>query len=66
MPQRRRFKQLQCLKDRLTVYIRVMQERADIAQPGPERGEVLKKVRSAQAALEIDGWTNSRDLQPPK
>ena len=66
MPQRRRFKQLQSLKDRLTVYIRVMQERADIAQPGPEREDMLKKVRSAQAALEIDGWTNSHDLQPPK
>jgi hypothetical protein len=66
MSHRRRFKQTTPLKERLSAFITAMQERAEIAPPGPERDEMLKKVQAAQTAVEIDGWTNSHDLQPPR
>ncbi|EAQ33539.1 hypothetical protein NB311A_10006 [Nitrobacter sp. Nb-311A] len=66
MSHRRRFKQSISLKDRLSAFITAMQASADITPPGPERDEMLKKVQAAQTAVEIDGWTNSHDLQPPK
>jgi hypothetical protein len=66
MPQRQRFKQSVSLKDRLTVFIRTMREQADSEADGPKRDEMLKKVQAAQTAVEIDGWTNSHDLQPPR
>lgn len=66
MPQRHRFRQSVSLKGRLTVFIRTMQEQADAEPDGPKRDELLEKARKAETAVEMDGWTNSRELQPPK
>jgi hypothetical protein len=33
---------------------------------GPERNELLKKIRRAEAAANIEAWANSPGLQPPK
>ena len=64
--QHRRFKQPIPLRDRLSAFITAMRARADMTPAGPERDEMLKKVQVAQTAVQIDGWTNSHDLQPPK
>jgi hypothetical protein len=66
MPQRRRFQQSVSLKDRLTIFIHTMREQADFEPPGAKRDELLEKARKAETAVEIDGWANSRELQPPK
>ena len=66
MPQRRRFRQSVSLRDRLTVFIRTMREQADSEIDGTKRDELLEKARKAETAVEMDGWANSRELQPPK
>jgi hypothetical protein len=66
MEQRRRFKQTIPFKDRLTAFINAITARVEIIPPGPERDEMLKKVQAAQTAMEIDGWANSSELQPPR
>jgi hypothetical protein len=43
-----------------------MQEQADAEPDGPKRDELLEKARKAETAVEMDGWANSRELQPPK
>jgi hypothetical protein len=35
-------------------------------RPGPERDELLKKLRQAETAMHMEDWANSRGLQPPK
>lgn len=66
MGKRRRFKQTTSLKDRLSDFMTGMRERADIAPPGPERDELLKNVKKAEVAMEIERWASSPELQPPK
>jgi hypothetical protein len=66
MLERRRFKQSIPLKERLSAFIRALRERAELVPPGPERDELVKKARKAETAVEIDGWANSTELQPPK
>jgi hypothetical protein len=66
MSRRSRFKQSIPLKDRLSAFIQAMRERAALIPPGPERDEMLKKAKRAEAAQEIEGWANSSELQPPK
>jgi hypothetical protein len=43
-----------------------MREQADSEIDGTKRDELLKKARKAETAVEMDGWANSRELQPPK
>jgi hypothetical protein len=59
-------KQPTSFKDRLITLSDKLRRQADDTAPGPERDEMLKKVQAAQTAIEIDGWTNSHDLKPPK
>ena len=66
MKNRRRLTQSIPLKDRLSAFVRAMRERAELVPPGPERDELLKKAQKAEAAVEMDGWTNSSGLQSPK
>jgi hypothetical protein len=42
-----------------------MRERADWVEPGPERDEILKKVKKAETAIEMDRVVNSSTLPPP-
>jgi hypothetical protein len=35
-------------------------------QPGPERDELLRKLRQAETAMHLEDWANSPGLQPPK
>ena len=61
MQMRRRFKQ-----DRLSKFIADARAKADCMPDGPARDELLKKIRQAETAANIEGWANSPGLQPPK
>lgn len=62
---RRRFKQITSLQDRITDWAESVRERAN-RRPGPQRDELLKKVRQAETAMHVEEWANSSGLQPPK
>jgi hypothetical protein len=66
MQTRRRFKQTDSLLDRLSGFIAGLRQEAAGMQEGPEREKLLKKIRQAETASEIEGWANSPELQPPK
>ena len=65
MPQRRRLRQTTSLQDRLETWSRQVRERAESLPPGPERDELLRKLKQAHTAADIDGWAKSPGLQPP-
>jgi hypothetical protein len=64
--QRRRIKQTTSLKDRLASFAKTALDKARHLPSGPERDELLKKVRRADTASHVDEWANSHGLQPPK
>jgi hypothetical protein len=66
MFERQRFKQSASLKDRLAAFAQEAEQCAEALPAGPERDEMLKKAKRAQAATEIDAWANLPELQPPK
>jgi hypothetical protein len=49
-----RFIQSIPLQDRLLAFIHAMRERAELVPPGPERDELLKKVKKAENAVEME------------
>ncbi|EAQ36356.1 hypothetical protein NB311A_20501 [Nitrobacter sp. Nb-311A] len=65
MVQRRRFKQSLPLGDRLSAFIHAMQERAELVGPGPQRDEILKKLKKAETAVEMDRAIKSGEPKPP-
>ncbi len=64
--QRRRFKQETPLQTRLAKFAEQMREKAASLVPGPERDDVLRRARQADAASHAEDWANSPGLQPPK
>ena len=64
--QRRRFKQIVSLKDRLASFAEELKAKASQLRPGPERNALLKRARRADTTSHIDEWANSPGLQPPK
>jgi hypothetical protein len=66
MQNRRRFKHQITLQDRILMWAKEIREQAAGLPPGPERDELLKKVRQAETAMHLDEWANSPELQPPK
>jgi hypothetical protein len=64
--QRRRFKQIVSLKDRLASFAEELKAKASQLRPGPEQEALLKRARQANTASHIDEWANSPGLQPPK
>jgi hypothetical protein len=68
MKERPRFRQSISFKDRLAAFAKEMREKADHMQCSPERDELLKKARQADAAVRIDEWAKSPGLQlrPPE
>jgi hypothetical protein len=64
MKHRRRFKQQTSLQDRIAEW--AGSARADTMSPGPERDELLKKLRQAETAMHMEAWAGSPGLQPPK
>ena len=66
MLKRRRFKQSQSLRDRLTAWTKGVRDQAAKLPPGPERDALLKKMGQAETAAHLSEWVNSAGLQPPK
>jgi len=66
MQNRRRFKHEITLQDRIVAWAKQVRAQAAELPPGPEREELLKKVRQAETAMHLDDWANSPGLQPPK
>lgn len=66
MKTRRRFKQTTSLQDRLSEFVDGEYAKAENMPQCNERYELLKKVRQAETAANIEKWANSPELQPPK
>ena len=66
MAERRRFKQTNPLKDRLTAFADETRKKALQMKDGVERDDMLKKARRAETAAHIDEWLSSPGLQPPR
>jgi hypothetical protein len=65
MKTRIRFKQTLSLRARIELWAEKLRSQAANMPPGREKEILLKKVRAASAAAHVDGWVNSRGLQPP-
>lgn len=63
MVQRRRFKQLLSLSERLEQEARRLRARAENLPHGPEREQILRKARQAETATHVDEWLSSPGLQ---
>jgi hypothetical protein len=63
---RRRFKQSQSLKDRLSAFANDARQRASGLPAGADKDELIRKARQADTASHIDEWINSPGLQAPK
>lgn len=66
MLKRRRFKQQLTLQDRLSAWVKQVEEQASRLPPGPERDALLKKARQADVANHLHDWVISPGLQSPK
>jgi hypothetical protein len=64
--QRRRFKNILSLPDRLTYEAERLRAEAEQLPPGIAQDTLLKKARQAETAAHIDDWLKSPGLQPPK
>jgi hypothetical protein len=62
---RRRFVQSVSLQDRLAAFAEEARAKAVLMPPGPERDELLKKIRRVDIASHLDDWANSSGLRPP-
>ena len=54
------------LKERLSAWAEQLRSQAAKLPPGPQRNGLLMKARETDVSAHIDGWINSRGLQPPK
>jgi hypothetical protein len=66
MKQDRHFKQELTLQDRIIEWAKEVRAQAAELPAGPDRDELLKKVRQAETAMHLQEWANSSGLQPPK
>lgn len=66
MKTRRRFKHTTSFQQRLVEEAQRFREEADRLPPGTARELLLRRVRQAQTAAQIDKWLSSPDLHPPK
>jgi hypothetical protein len=64
MQERGPFKQSD--KQRLAEEAARLRKEAQGTPPGIERERLIRRVRQAESALQVNGWLNSRDLRPPK
>ena len=59
-------KQTTSLQDRLSVFVAESRAEADRTPTRADPFPLLKKVRQAEKAANIERWANSPELQPPK
>jgi hypothetical protein len=65
MLKRRRFKQTLNLSERLIEDIELLKAQLAKLAPGPERDQVIRRIRRNETASHIDEWLRSPGLQPP-
>jgi hypothetical protein len=65
MQHRRRYKQTETLKQRLTDEARRLREQAKLLGPGAVRETLLRRARQAETASCINEWLTSPGLRPP-
>jgi hypothetical protein len=63
--QRRRFKQIQSLEERLSEAAKRLREEAKSLPPGAVRDEMIRKARQAETASRMNEWLTSPGLGPP-
>ena len=64
--ERRRFKQIHSLEERLAQEAARLREQARKLPPGPEREILLRKARQAETGSHMSEWLRSPGLQPPE
>ena len=64
--QRRRFKQLLSLSERLEQEAARLRAQAKSLPYGPERERLLRKARQAETATHVDEWLSSPGLRTPR
>jgi hypothetical protein len=64
--QRRRFKQIKSLEERLTEQAKRLREEAKLLPPGAEREGLIRRARQAETGSHVSEWLRSPGLQPPK
>jgi hypothetical protein len=65
MQVRQRIKQPTPLETRLDDEAQRLRERAAQLPPGPERDDLIRKVRETETTIDMVNWINSPGLQPP-
>lgn len=65
MTQRRRFKQIMSLEERLAQEAERLREQAERLPPGSERETLLRKARQAETGSHMSEWLRSPGLMPP-
>ncbi|KJC35285.1 MULTISPECIES: hypothetical protein [unclassified Bradyrhizobium] len=63
--ERRRFKQIHSLEERLAQEAARLRERARKLPPGSEREALLRKARQAETGSHMSEWLRSPGLQAP-
>jgi hypothetical protein len=61
MHRRRRFKQVTTLQDRIAEWATGVRDQVNGMKPGPERDELIKKLRQAETAMHMEDWASSPD-----
>jgi hypothetical protein len=64
--QRRRFKQIQSLEERLAEEAKRLREEAKLFPPGAVRDELVRKARRAETGSHLTEWLTSPGLRPPE
>ena len=64
--QRRRFKQIQSLEERLAEEAKRLREEAKLLPPGAVRDEMVRKARRAETGSHLTEWLASPGLRPPE
>jgi len=66
MAERRRFKQIHSLEERLADEAKRLREEAELLPPGAVRDAVLRKARRAETGSHVSEWLRSPGLQVPR
>nr|WP_271581607.1 hypothetical protein [Bradyrhizobium sp. CCBAU 45389] len=62
--QRRRFKQIQSLEERLSEQAKRLRAEAKLLPPGAARDQMIRKARQAETASHMNEWLTSPGLRP--
>jgi hypothetical protein len=63
---RRRFKQTESLKQRLTEQAEKLRKDAELTSPGAKRDKLIRQARQLEMAASIQDWLASPGLQAPR